>query len=81
MENQENQEYEILPASEYIAAAFYGLSAVEGIDTMIMSKEEEIMIQEIRDKSIQIIHHYICLYHEETFLEPEDDESDGDLIL
>lgn len=78
MENQD-QEYEILPASEYVAAAFYALSAIEGIDTMILSGREEEMIRDIKDKSLEIIHHYICQYHEETFTEPDD--SDADLVL
>lgn len=81
MENQESQEYESILASEYIAAAFYGLSAIEGIDTLIMTKDEEIMIKEIKDKSLEIIHHYICLYHEETFMDPDDSESDDDLVI
>ena len=76
MENQNQEELifevETTPASEYIACAFYALSAVDGMDPMVMGPKRGKMVNEINKKSLEIIHYYINLCHEETFAEPDD---------
>jgi hypothetical protein len=85
MDNQENQELEFesefIPASEYVACAFYALSAIDGMDPMIMQKREAGMIEEIKYKSLEIIHHYINIYYDETFAEADTTDDDGDLTI
>jgi hypothetical protein len=85
MENQENQELEVeteyIPASEYVECAFYALSAIDGMDPMIMQNREAGMIDDIKYKSLEIIHHYINIYYDETFTEADSDINDSNLTI
>jgi hypothetical protein len=46
---------EFTTAGEYINSAYFALSAVEDIDTAIISKEDEKRIKRIKRKAIKII--------------------------
>ena len=64
------QEFDLIyevQASEYIASAFYAISAVEGIDTALMSKQEAKKIKLIRDLNMEIIYHYTIKNYNEIF--------------
>ena len=64
------QEFDLIyevQASEYIASAFYAISAVEGIDTALMSKQEAKKINLIRDLNLEIIYHYTIKNYNEIF--------------
>jgi hypothetical protein len=64
------QEFDLIyevQASEYIASVFYAISAVEGIDTALMSKQEAKKINLIRDLNLEIIYHYTIKNYNEIF--------------
>lgn len=64
---------EFTSAGEYINSAYFALSAVEDIDTAIISKEDEKRIKRIKRKSIKIIDICITEMYDELF---ENDEED-----
>jgi hypothetical protein len=65
-------EFATTTASEYIAASFYALEAVDGMDTAIMSKEDERRINRIKRKSLRIIDQCISDLYDEIFDEEEE---------
>lgn len=80
-EAEPNQETEMLEegivefttAGEYINSAYFALSAVEDIDTAIISKEDEKRIKRIKRKAIKIIDICLSEMYDELF---ENDEED-----
>lgn len=64
---------EFTSTGEYINSAYFALSAVEDIDTAIISKEDEKRIKRIKRKSIKIIDICITEMYDELF---ENDEED-----
>jgi hypothetical protein len=64
---------EFTTAGEYINSAYFALSAVEDIDTAIISKEDEKRIKRIKRKSLKIIDICITEMYDELF---ENDEED-----
>lgn len=62
---------EFTTTSEYIAAAFNALASIDGMDMMIMNKQDEMRIKRIRRKSLRIIDECISEMYNELF---EDDE-------
>jgi hypothetical protein len=64
---------EFTSASEYINSAYFAMSAVEDIDTAIISKEDEKRIKRIKRKSIKIIDICISEMYDELFETDEDD--------
>lgn len=58
--------YEV-QASEYIASAFYAISAVDGMDTALMTKQEAKKIKLIKDLNLEIIYHYTLKNYNEIF--------------
>lgn len=64
---------EFTSAGDYINSAYFALSAVEDIDTAIISKEAEKRIKRIKRKSIKIIDICITEMYDELF---ENDEED-----
>ena len=64
---------EFTSAGEYINSAYFALSAVEDIDTAIISKEDEKRIKRIKRKSLKIIDICITEMYDELF---ENDEED-----
>lgn len=68
---------EFTTAGEYINSAYFALSAVEDIDTAIISKEDEKRIKRIKRKSLKIIDICITEMYDELF---ENDEEDQSLI-
>ena len=64
---------EFTSAGDYINSAYFALSAVEDIDTAIISKEDEKRIKRIKRKSIKIIDICITEMYDELF---ENDEED-----
>jgi len=57
--------------TDYISCAFYSISAVEGLDVGLMTKEDAKRIKRILRKSLRIIDDCINEMHDELF---EDDE-------
>ena len=64
---------EFTTAGEYINSAYFALSAVEDIDTAIISKEDEKRIKRIKRKAIKIIDICLSEMYDELF---ENDEED-----
>lgn len=64
---------EFTSASEYINSAYFAMSAVDDIDTAIISKEDEKRIRRIKRKSIKIIDICISEMYDELFETDEDD--------
>lgn len=64
---------EFTSASEYINSAYFAMSAVDDIDTAIISKEDEKRIKRIKRKSIKIIDICISEMYDELFETDEDD--------
>jgi hypothetical protein len=64
-------EVEMTTRSDYISCAFYAISAIEGMDTGIMSKEGA--IKRILRKSLRIIDDCINEMHDELFEEDTED--------
>jgi len=64
---------EFTSAGDYINSAYFALSAVEDIDTAIISKEDEKRIKRIKRKSIKIIDICITEMYDELFDTDEDD--------
>lgn len=60
--------------ADYISCAYYSISAVEGLDTGIMTKEDAKRIKRIMRKSLRIIDDCINEMHDELF---EDDEENN----
>lgn len=60
-------------ASDYISSAYFSLSAVDDIDTAIISKEDEKRIKRIKRKAIKIIDICLSEMYDELF-ENDDDE-------
>lgn len=69
----EEIELEYTTRSDYISAAYFAISSVEGIDTQIMSKEDAKRIKRIMRKSIMIIDDCIGEMYNELY---EDDTED-----
>lgn len=68
-------EVEYTTRSEYIAAAYSAISAVEGMDTQIMSKEDAKRVKRIIRKSLMIIDDCITEMYDELY-EKDEDESE-----
>ena len=64
---------EFTSAGEYINSAYFALSAVEDIDTAIISKEDEKRIKRIKRKAIKIIDICITEMYDELFDNDEED--------
>jgi hypothetical protein len=61
--------------SEYITSAYSAISAVEGMDTQIMSKEDAKRVKRIIRKSLMIIDDCITEMYDELY-EKDDDENE-----
>lgn len=70
----EEVEVEYTTRSDYISAAYFAISSVEGIDTQIMSKEDAKRIKRIIRKSIMIIDDCITEMYNELY---EDDAEEN----
>lgn len=57
---------------DYISAAFYSISSVEGIDLLMISKEDAKKIKRILKKSVRIIDSCISEMYDELFEEDEE---------
>ena len=66
-------EVEMTTRADYISCAFYAISAIEGMDTGIMSKEGARRIKRILRKSLRIIDDCINEMHDELFEEDTED--------
>lgn len=69
----EEIELEYTTRSDYISAAYFAISSVEGIDTQIMSKEDAKRIKRIIRKSIMIIDDCIGEMYNELYEDDTDD--------
>ena len=70
----EEVEVEYTTRGDYISAAYFAISSVEGIDTQIMSKEDAKRIKRIIRKSIMIIDDCITEMYNELY---EDDAEEN----
>jgi hypothetical protein len=71
---EESLEVEYTTRIDYISAAFYSISAVEGIDLLLLTKEESRKIKRILKKSVRIIESCISEMYDELFDEDKDEE-------
>ena len=71
-ELEEEVEVETTTRSDYITAAYFAISSVEGMDTQIMTREDSKRIKRIIRKSIKIIDDCISEMHDELFEEDEE---------
>ena len=71
---EESLEVEYTTRIDYISAAFYSISAVEGIDLLLLTKEESRKIKRILKKSVRIIESCISEMYDEIFDEDKDEE-------
>jgi len=72
VELEDEIEVETTTRSDYITAAYFAISSVEGMDTQIMSREDSKRIKRIIRKSIKIIDDCISEMHDELFEDEED---------
>jgi len=72
VELEDEIEVETTTRSDYITAAYFAISSVEGMDTQIMSREDSKRIKRIIRKSIKIIDDCISEMHDELFEEDEE---------
>jgi hypothetical protein len=70
-EIEENFEFEYTTRMDYVSCAYYAISAVEGIDLLLLTKEEARKIKGILRKSIKIIESCITEMHDELFEESD----------
>lgn len=71
-EIEENFEFEYTTRMDYVSCAYYSISAVEGIDLLLLTKDEARKIKKIIKKSIRIIESCISEMHDELFEDEED---------
>ena len=72
-EIEENFDCEFTTRSDYVSCAYYAISAVEGIDLLLLTKEEGRKIKKIIKKSLRIIDSCISEMHDELFETEEED--------
>lgn len=65
---------EFTTREEYISGAYYSISAVDGMDELLMSREDAKRIRRIRRKCLRIIDECVNEMHDELF--EKDDEED-----
>ena len=65
---------EFTTREEYISGAFYSISAVDGMDDLLMSKEDARRIRRIRRKCLRIIDECVNEMFDELFESDEDNE-------
>ena len=66
-------EVEYTSRAEYISSAYSAISAVEGMDTQIMSKEDAKRVKRIIRKSLMIIDDCITEMYDELYEKDEDE--------
>jgi hypothetical protein len=66
-------EVEYTSRAEYISSAYSAISAVEGMDTQIMSKEDAKRVRRIIRKSLMIIDDCITEMYDELYEKDEDE--------
>jgi hypothetical protein len=67
-------EVELTTRSEYIAAAFNAIAAVDNFDPQIMNGADQARIRRIKRKALRMIDACLCEMYDEMF---EDDEEDA----
>ena len=65
---------EFTTREEYISGAYYSISAVDGMDELLMSKEDARRIRRIRRKCLRIIDECVNEMFDELFESDEDNE-------
>jgi hypothetical protein len=70
-EIEETFDFEYTTRMDYVSCAYYAISAVEGIDLLLLTKEESRKIKGILRKSIKIIESCITEMHDELFEESD----------
>lgn len=73
-EIEDEGEVEYTTRTDYITCAYSAISAVEGMDTQIMSKEDAKRIKRIIRKSLMIIDDCITEMYDELFERNEEEE-------
>jgi hypothetical protein len=71
-ELEESFEFEYTTRMDYVSCAYYSISAVEGIDLLLLTKDEARKIKKIIKKSIRIIESCISEMHYELFEDEEE---------
>lgn len=73
-EIEENFDFEYTTRMDYVSCAYYSISAVEGIDLLLLTKDEARKIKKIIKKSIRIIESCINEMHDELFEDEEENQ-------
>jgi hypothetical protein len=71
-EIEETFDFEYTTRMDYVSCAYYSISAVEGIDLLLLTKDEAKKIKKIIKKAIRIIDSCINEMHDELFEDEED---------
>ena len=71
-EIEETFDFEYTTRTDYVSCAYYAISAVEGIDLLLLTKDEAKKIKKILKKSIRIIESCINEMHDELFEDEEE---------
>ena len=73
-EIEEEAEFEYTTRTDYITCAYSAISAVEGMDTGMMTKEDAKRIKRIMRKSLMIIDDCITEMYDELFEDTKEDD-------
>lgn len=71
-EIEESLDFEYTTRTDYISCAYYAIAAIDGIDLLLLTKEEGRKLKKIVKKSIRIIDSCISEMHDELFETEED---------
>jgi hypothetical protein len=72
LEDEPVVEFEFTTRMDYIQASYFSLASIEGIDTMIMTKNDERRVKRIKRKSLKIIDCCLSEMYDELFDDRED---------
>lgn len=64
---------EFTSREDYIASCYYCISAVDGFDTGLMTKEDQRRVQRIQRKCLRILDECVNEMYDEIFDEPDND--------
>lgn len=71
-EIEETFDFEYTTRTDYVSCAYYAISAVEGIDLLLLTKDEAKKIKKILKKSLRIIESCVSEMHDELFEDEEE---------
>jgi hypothetical protein len=73
LEDEPVVEFEFTTRMDYIQASYFSLASIEGMDTMIMTKNDERRVKRIKRKSLKIIDCCLSEMYDELFETDDED--------